>query len=115
MTTTNLLERRLKAAAANKDEARLFQVLTRHFPTMHGRDIQWAVTDYLELNAPAMEFGDEVAVIPGQHKWMATTQEAARSGLIDDAISLDLLWILDDHSIDPIYAVGPVGELGKSN
>lgn len=114
MATTNLLERRLKAAAANKGEARLFQVLTRHFPTMHSRDIQWAVTDYLELGTPAMEFGDQVAVIPGQHKWMATTQEAAKAGLIDDAVSLDLLWILDDHSVDSIYAVGPVGVIGKS-
>lgn len=109
---SSLSLQRLRSAAQKRDTARLFEVLTRHFPTMHGRDISWAIEDYLGLTNSSLEFRDEVAVIPGRHTWIRNLGDAAKSGLVDDGVSLDLLWILDDHSVDVIHGIGPVGMVG---
>ena len=109
----HLSQKRLSVAAENREFSRLFDVLTRHFPTMHGRDISWAIEDYLGLANPTLEFRNEISVIPGRHTWIRNLGDAARAALVDDAVSLDLLWILDDHSVDVVYGVGPVGVIGK--
>jgi hypothetical protein len=89
----HLSQKRMNAAIANREFSRLFDVLTRHFPTMHGRDISWAIEDYMGLANPTLEFRNEIAVIPGRHTWIRNLGDAARAALVDDAVSLRRLTV----------------------
>ena len=109
-----MIEARLIRARQDKGEGRLLSVLLKHYPETPPDLIQWAINEYLETEPLDLEFRDQVAVIPGAHKSLSTLGEISRYGLLDDAVSLDLLWILDDWIPDPVSATAIAGRIGHA-
>ena len=109
-----IIENRITRAKQDKSQQRLVAVLLKHFPESASDLIQWAVSEYLETDPLDLEFRDQVAVIPGAHRSHATVGDMNHFGLLDDAVSLDLLWILDDWITDSVSATAPVGRLGHA-
>ena len=107
-----MIESRLTRAKQNRDEKRLISVLLKHYPETAIDLIQWTASEYLESDPLDLEFRDRIAVVPGSHRSLATLGDLNRYGLLDDAVSLDLLWILDDWIPDPVHATAVAGRLG---
>lgn len=109
----DLVDAQLRKALQKRTFGRLFEILTSCLPTTPPDLVENGINEYLDAPSSAYLFDDEIAVIPGQYDSFHTLGHFFKAGLIDSAVSLDLLLFVDEHINEPVYANAVVGELSK--
>lgn len=114
MAQDSIFQPQIRRALRKRSFGRLFDVLTSSLPETPPDLIENGITEYLEAPKSAYLFDDEIAAIPGQYDSFWKLGHFYKAGLLDSAVSLDLLLFLDEHINEAVYANAPVGQLNKA-